>query len=220
MFSNLKNLFASEKATPPDSLEQARIEKMVETLGEPDHIDKDTDTSMRVDIYAFGRNFIEECETDADDDEGYVLVTSGMSDHLMSAPEGFDGEESLAVELIWYVRDLNPEYFKNLRWLAKLPFMDKTWFGLGHTVPMPKPPLSFSPLQTFLFLPPIISRDRFMFDDLESQGQSVETLVVHLISAPEYHLIKTEDGLSQFLNLLDEKGYPPVFDPARKTIVD
>lgn len=220
MFSKLKSIFTSpENFRSPNSLAEKRFEVMVEALGEPDHIDRDTVTHNGIDIYAFGRNFVEECDSDAEDDEGFVLVTSGMSEQRMSPPESFDNEETLAIELIWYVRELNPEYFMNLRWLAKLPFIDNTWFGMGHTVPMPKPPLSFCPFSTYLFLPPIIRTDRYLFEDIEQQGQTVGTLVVHMVSPQEYHLVKQQNGLDQFLDLLDENDYPKIFTPTRKSIV-
>lgn len=220
MFSKLKSMLTSQENFPsPNSLAEKRLEAMVEALGEPEHIDRDTDTHKQIDIYAFGRNFVEECDSDAEDDEGFVLVTSGMSDQLMSLPEHFDNEDALAIELIWYVRELNSEYFANLRWLAKLPFVDNTWFGMGHTVPMPKPPLSFCPFSTFLLLPPIIHADRYLFEDIEQQGQSVGTLVVHMVSPQEYDLVKKDEGLDQFLDLLDGNDYPTIFTPSRKSIV-
>jgi hypothetical protein len=191
---------------------------MMHALGEPEHIDRDPDPSRTIDIYAFGRNFVEECDSDSENDEGYVLVTSGMSDGLMLMPQGCN-DETPAVELIWYARDLNPEYFSNLRWLAKLPFVDKSWLGFGHTIPMPEPPLSFCPFKTFLLLPPIIRPDRELFEDIEQQGHCIGTLVVHLVSTPEYNLIKSEDGLDRFLEQLDENDYPTIFDPTRASMI-
>jgi hypothetical protein len=220
MFNKLKSMWStSAGATPAPSLADKRREAMIDALGEPEHVDHDADTERQVDIYAFGRNFIEACDSAAEDDEGFVLVTSGMSDRLMTPSDAFDADDSLAAELVWYVRDLNPEYFGVLRWLAKLPSMDNTWFGMGHTVPMPQPPLSFCAFSTFLFLPPIIRTDRDLLEDLEQQGHAVRTLVVHLISPQEHALVRQEEGLDQFLDLLDEHDYPLVFSPSRESIV-
>jgi Suppressor of fused protein (SUFU) len=221
MFNKLKNLFGSQEPAAPASLAEARLGAMVDALEEPDHVDRDTDADHKIDIYAFGRNFVEECDDDAEDDEGYVLITSGMSDRLMTAPDGAEMEETLATELVWYVRDLNPEYVHMLRWLAKLPAIDATWFGSGHRVPMPTPPLSFCGFRTFLLLEPIIATDRDLFDGLTQQDQPLGTLAVHLVSDAEYALIKRdEEGLNAFLDLLDENGYPLVFDPDRQSYVD
>lgn len=219
MFGKLKDLFASAATQDDPGLRDARLRAMQQELGEPDHVDRDTDVSHRIDIYAFGRNFIEECEDDAEDDEGYVLITAGMSDRLMTAPTGFDSDQSLATELVWYVRDLNVEYFSTLRWLAKLPFTDRTWFGFGHTVPMPTPPLSFCQFSTFLLLPPIIRTDRELFEGIEQQGHGLSTLAVHLVSNAEYELVKSEEGLDKFLDMLDENDYPRIFDPERRSYV-
>ena len=194
---------------------------LVAELGEADHTDIDVDRDTPdtpIDIYAFGRNFIEDCDDESDSDEGYVLITAGMSDRLMSTPATAE-DESAAIELVWYVRELNQSYFETLRWLAKLPHIDRTWFGMGHTVPMPRPPLPFSDFQTFLFLPPIIQTDQDIFRDLTSHGESIATLCVHLVSSEEYELIKTPEGLDQFLDMLDENDYPLVFDPKRKSML-
>ncbi len=197
---------------------KARLAAMRSELGDDEYLDKDPSTTHPVDIYAFGRNFIEECDDESDDDEGYQLVTSGMSDRLMHRSPNVDGDESLAAELIWYVRDLNSEYFANLRWLANLPFVDKTWFGHGHTVPMPRPPLSFGKFKTFLLLPSINGTDRQLFDQLALEDHRVRTLVVHLISDAEYRLVRNSDeGLNEFLDLLDENGYPFVLDTKRRS---
>lgn len=210
----------SEFSAEQPELAQARISALVASLGEPAHIDEDPEDPNGVRIYAFPRNFIEEGDHDAEDDDGYVLVTTGMSDQLMEPPEDFEGEESLAIELIWYVRDLNPEYFANLRWLAKFPFIDGTWLGFGHTIPMPWAPLTFCEFKTFLLLPPIVGTDAELFGGLERAGHPIETFVVHVISDAEYGLIQgDEGGLDEFFDLLDDSDYPLIFDPARASIV-
>jgi len=214
MFTRFKRRLAPDRDRDR-ALDQARVAAMHEALGEASHVDRDADRDAPIDIHAFGRNFVEECSGEADD-EGCILVTSGMSDSLMPVPEDCD-DESAAVELVWYVRDLDPEYFSNLRWLAKLPRLDRTWFGIGHTVPMPQPPLSFSGLDTFLLLPPIIRTDRQLFAQLQQQGHAIGTLAVHLLHRQEYATI-TQRGLDSFLDLLDEHDYPFIFDPVRPTL--
>ncbi|MHC2341036.1 suppressor of fused domain protein [Bradyrhizobium barranii] len=121
-------------------------------------------------------------------------------------------------ELMWYVREPTPEICANLRWLANLPFIDTTWFGFGHRVAMPAPPMAGTEFQTFLFLTPIIGPDKSIAEALEIAGDPVEILTVNLISDRELALIKSE-GLDPLLDLLDENDYPPIFDPARKSYV-
>ncbi|RSZ60716.1 suppressor of fused domain protein [Massilia atriviolacea] len=203
-----------------ETLAAMRLRAMATELGEADHMDLDDDPALRINIYAFGRNFVEECDVDAEDQEGYVLVTSGMSDRLMHGPDEADLEETLAVELVWNVPDLHPAYFATLRWLAKLPEIDNTWFGQGHTVPMPTPPLEGCPFKTFLFLPSIIRTDRELFEHIDHDGHAIGTLCVHMISDSEYALVRnSEDGLGEFLDLLDDNDHPHVFNPARPPYV-
>lgn len=213
LFSKLRPV-----ASPPLSgLMAAREQAMRATLGDPAFVDRDGDQNHRIDIYGFGRNFVEDC--DAADHEGVVLVTSGMSDRPMRIPAEAEGEASPAAELIWYVREPNREFIGNLRWLAKLADIDKTWFGSGHRVPMPDPPLSFCAFRTFLLLTPIIGTDRELFATVRADGHAVETLCVHLISELEYSLIKRTNGLRTFFDLLDEGDYPLVFDPRRESML-
>lgn len=206
-------------APAPSGLAASREQAMRAALGDPAFIDRDDDPDRRVDIYGFGRNFVEDCARHAAADEGVVLVTSGMSDRPMRIPAEAEGQASPATELIWYVREPHREFIGNLRWLAKLADIDKTWFGSGHRVPMPDPPLSFCGFRTFLLLTPIIGSDRELFAAVRAGGHAIETLCVHLISEPEYGLIKRTNGLRTFFDLLDEGDYPLVFDPRRASLL-
>jgi hypothetical protein len=219
MFEKLKNLIGASPRRSESERSMARLAAMQRELGDAEYVDHDSSIAHRVDIYAFGRNFIEVCDDDSADDEAYVLMTSGMSNRIMHAPKHYIVEEPPAIELIWYVRDLNPEYFSNLRWLAEFPFIDQTWLGDGHTIPMPEPPLSFCAFKTFFFLPPVIKSDKTLFENLGQGEHAVGTLAVHLISDAEYKLVNSNDGLNKFLDLLDQNGYPAVFDPARVSYV-
>ena len=223
MFNKLKNLFAApateassaEAITSPRTL---RLVAMTEELGEPDHILLDDDKDFPVDVYAFGRDF-GDCDDDDDHDEGYVLVTNGMSDKLMHRHADSEADESLAIELIWYVREVTAEYIHYLRWLAKLPQIDDTWFGSGHTVPMPEAPLVGCPFRTFFFMSPISDTDKYLLSEFQNGEHDLEMLTVNLISPAEYALVKTNDGLNQFFDLLDEKNYPTIHDPERLSFV-
>ncbi len=226
MFNKLKNLFATPEVATPEtnpSPRDARLAAMIEELGEPDHVLRDDDKDFPVDVYAFGRDF-GDCDDDDDHDEGYVLVTNGMSDKLMHRPavssaSDSDADESLAVELIWYVREVTADYVHYLRWLAKLPQIDETWFGSGHTVPMPEAPLAGCEFKTFFFMSPISDTDKYLLSEFRNGEHDVEMLTVNLISPAEYALVKTNDGLNQFFDLLDEKNYPTIYDPERLSFV-
>jgi hypothetical protein len=195
-----------------------RERAMREALGDPAAVYRDDARDHRVDVHAFGRNFAAACDDGAEDDDGYVLVTSGMSDRPMPIPAGAWGHASPLTELIWYVRKPNREFIGNLRWLAKLANFDKTWFASGHRIPMPGPILSSCPFKTFLLLTPIVKTDRALLASVRTGGPPIETLCVHLISEPEYAQIKRA-GLRTFLDLLDARDYPLVFDPRRASLV-
>ena len=197
--------------------DKLRLAEMVEHLDEPDHILADSDTKHPVHVFAFARDFAEE---EDESDDGFVLVTSGMSDKAMPLPPNDTGDESPRAELIWYVRDLNDEYTRMLRWLAKLPSFDGFFLGSGHRVPMPEPILSFSYKTVFMTLDPIITRDSELLSSIELGGHAIRTLNVHLLTAAEYALVKSEDGLNTFLDLMDEKDYPHIFDPKRLSYVE
>jgi Suppressor of fused protein (SUFU) len=182
-------------------------------LGEREYTFSDA-SDRRIDVHAFGRDFVPDCEEGSD--EGYVLLTNGMSERRMAVPD--QAEAKVRAELMWYVREATPEVSATLRWLASVPLLDDTWFGFGHRVPMPAPPMPGTDFKTFLFLTPIITPDQRIAEALSVAGDPVEILTVNLISDREYGLIKNE-GLDAFLDLLDENDYPPIFDPARRSYV-
>ncbi|MCR6480630.1 suppressor of fused domain protein [Variovorax sp. ZS18.2.2] len=221
MFNRLKKAFGGGTAGTTPTRAQLRLQAMLDALAsEPEQTFLDSaDAEHRVDIHAFGRNFVEGSQSA--NDEGYVLVTNGMSDRLMPMPSGGLPEDaSRAVELIWYVRDLNPEYISNLRWLAKLPAFDRFFLGFGHRVPMPEPPLSFCGFQTFFFLSPIYGPDARMLSGVTvDEGEAIATLTVNLISEAEYALVKREGGFGELLDLFDANDHPMVFDPQRSSYV-
>ena len=215
MFSKLKHFMTGGRAEPSVDSHALRLSTYITELDEPEHTFPD-DSSDRIDIHAFGRDF--EPREDRSD-EGYVLVTNGMSDRRMMLPaSGLNGDEKSRAELMWYVRTPTPEIVGHLRWLARLPAIDSTWFGFGHRVPMPTPPLQDCAFKTFLFLTPIIGPDKRIAETLSADGEPVDILTVNLVSDAEYRLIKQE-GLGSFLDLLDDRDYPPIFDPARPSYV-
>ena len=215
MFSNVKRFLAgrSKGATVAHHADRRSI--YVAELGEPEFSFPDKD-SGGIEILAFKRDF---SPTEVADD-GYVLLTNGMSDRPMALPADADADRAMKrrAELMWYVREPTPEIVAALRWLAQYPFIDKTWLGFGHRIPMPSPPVTGSDFRTFLFLTPIIAHDQRIAEELSIEGDAVDILTVNLISDAEYQLIR-DDGLDVFLDLLDEKDHPPIFDPGRKSYV-
>jgi suppressor of fused protein SUFU len=151
--------------------------------------------------------------------EVYSLVTSGMSDLTMTVPAG--AEDRRRVELIFYCTEPKPEYIETLRWLAHFPHDQKTWIGMGHTIPNGNPPAPFwgsSILDTILLLPPIVNRDTTLPKELVLGGDPVNFLWVVPLSTPECNL-KLAKGLDALMDLFERNRHPHVFDPARKSYV-
>ncbi|UPT90569.1 suppressor of fused domain protein [Bradyrhizobium barranii subsp. apii] len=213
MFSRLAKLMSgSSEPLPETDFYRHRLAIYESELGEPEHSFTDS-AERRIDIHAFGRDFVPVCQEGSD--EGYVLLTNGMSEQRMP---GVHGDAKPRAELMWYVREPTEEVCANLRWLANLPFIDTTWFGFGHRVALPCPPVAGTDFETLLFLTPIIGPDKQIAEALEIASDPVEILTVNLISHQELGLIKSR-GLDPFLDLLDENNYPPIFDPTRKSYV-
>jgi len=199
--------------------------KLYEThLGEIDQLFKDTEpeaVAPSIDILAFERDFSTE---DDEEDLGWVLITSGMSDRRMTLdPEAEaeardDASLRRRAELVWYVRDPKPEYQAHLRWLAKFPFIDSTWLGFGHTIPLPEPIFSGSKLTTSLLLTPIIAPEQEIADSLTIDDDPVELLVVHLLTNDE-HRLKQESGVDAILDLFDDNEYPLVLNERRGSLI-
>jgi hypothetical protein len=206
-------LLNREIPAPAADFHARRLAIYERELGERDATLLDPGYS-RIDVHAFGRDFVPDCEEGSD--EGYVLLTNGMSEQRMAVPP--QGGANRRAELMWYVREATAEISTTLRWLATVPSIDDTWFGFGHRLPMPAPPVAGTDFKTFLFLTPIIAPDQRIAETLAVAGDPVEILTVNLISDREYEMIK-RDGLDAFLDLLDENDYPAIFDPARKSYV-
>jgi hypothetical protein len=77
---------------------------------------------------------------------------------------------------MWYVRKPTSQIVTTLSWLAKLPFLDDTWFNFGLRVPMPEPPIAGCEFRTFLFLIPIIRRDQELAEALRIENDPVTLL--------------------------------------------
>ena len=149
-----KPLFNRGKPADLADSHERRLAIYERELDAPEYTFRDPG-DRRIDVHAFGRDFVPDCEEGSD--EGYVLLTNGMSEHRMAVPDRADAKAR--AELMWYVREATPEISTTLRWLATVPFIDSTWFGFGHRVPMPAPPVPGTDFRTFLLLTPVITPD-------------------------------------------------------------
>ena len=79
-----KPLFNQGKPADAD-FHARRLAIYEEELGEREHTFLDRG-GHRIDVHAFGRDFVPDCEEGSD--EGYVLLTNGMSERRMAVPPG------------------------------------------------------------------------------------------------------------------------------------
>jgi hypothetical protein len=207
-----------------------RLDHYVAALGEAMEIDLDEsppEGSQPIDIAVFERVVVaDELESeDAEIEEiGVVLVTNGMSDRLLPVPsQARRAGASPRVELIWAVDQPTDEVIAFLRWLARWPEHGSDnagrWVGDGHLLALDAPPITGCRARHVLLLAPVFEPDVEAFDGLEMGRDAVQGLCVHLVSDAEAALIAKDRGLERFLDLLDEKGYPMFFDPARPSYV-
>jgi hypothetical protein len=202
------------KARP--SLRSRRLRLYRDTLGSPDLVIAGDD-EHEIDVCVFGRNFKEECEPGRDQN-GYVLITNGMSDRPMNAPAG----ATRRAELVWYTRDARAPKLRFLEWLATVPFIDDTAYGFAHTMQLPVAPFKGCAFKKLLFLTPIIRRDAGLATKLARlwRRDSFELLTIHLISDAEHRFVRQgTEQLHELFDLFDANNYPRRFDPKRKSYV-
>lgn len=147
------------------------------------------------------------------------LVTSGMSDLPMSIPA--EAKVPRRVELIFYCSEPSGEYIDTLRGLAHFPHDQHTWIGTGHTIPNGNPPAPLfgsQILDTALFLPTVVAKDRAIFEQLTLDGDPVHLLWLVPLTTPECEL-KLKRGTNAILELFEQHQHPHVFDPRRASYV-
>lgn len=129
-----------------------------------------------------------------------------------TAGETSSGERR--AELIWCVRDQN--IINNLKRLPEYPLSTINGWVLVTASKCFGSPVSGSDFRVFPFLTPIIAPDNRIAEALTIDND-VGILCVHLISCAEYEFIRTA-GLN-LPRMLDERHYPPVFNPKRTSDV-
>ena len=192
---------------------EARNNVYAKLFGEPSRVFETGGPHLpRVEVRAYKRRSKDGAETCA-------MVTSGMSDLPMNAPEG--AEEFRRVELIFYCSEPRQEFADTMRFVAHFPHDQNTWIHMGHTIPNGTPPAPFwgsAVLDTVLLMPTIVTKDRRLPEELVLDGDRVEFLWVVPISAKECDL-KLREGLDAILSLFGRHRHPHVFDPNRSSYV-
>jgi hypothetical protein len=145
----------------------------------------------------------------------YTLVTSGMSNAAMSAPDGV----ARRAELLLYVDKPADEHIEVLQWLARLPLTQQgTWYGGGTTMTNGQPPQPIfegSELNCYLFLFPIVGKDDQLEKQLILDGDPTVVLWVVPITNEECQFI-LDNSLKDFLDVLDKKKHPFLLNEKRR----
>lgn len=165
-----------------------------------------------IDLYTFQRS--------RGDQIVYSIVTGGMSDLEMTLPRHAKNVPR-RVELIFYCAEPREEYIATLRWVGHFPHDSKSWRGHGHTMPNGDPPAPFwgsTELDTLLFMPPIVTKDQTLPEELKLAGEPVHFLWVVPLTTAECNF-KLEKGFDAILDLFQQHKHPHVFDPHRKSYV-
>jgi hypothetical protein len=160
-------------------------------------------------------HIIEPC----DEQPFHTLITSGMSDLPMNAPEGMDewARAELLVHLpaIW---PLNEEALKNennywpIRWLktiARLPHEYESWVGQFHTIPNGDPAEPYAGNTRFnclMLVPPYrLGEDFFRLNS--SKGYPIWFFNLCPLYEEEVQY-KLDNGAEALLKLFEEKDIP------------
>ncbi|RYD26232.1 MAG: suppressor of fused domain protein [Verrucomicrobiaceae bacterium] len=157
------------------------------------------------------------------------LVTSGMSDIPMSAPERAEdyrfSELMIRLPAGWKLDQVDLEQEENywpirtLKFLARFPHEYQTWLSYGHTIPNGNPPSPLAPDVPFtgvILAPPGVGGTSFATLHLKD-GTPVHfwSLVPLHPSEMEFKLAHGSDAL---FDLLEKAGHDDLVNPARKPV--
>lgn len=160
----------------------------------------------------------------------YTLVTSGMSDRAMNAPDPYPdlkySELLIALPPDWpmaedsWNEEENYWPIRTLKFLSRFPHEYETWLWAMHTIPNGNPPepyASNTKMTGAILLPPITLPPAFhelVIDDEKT---------IHFHSVVPLHDdemdLKLKKGAEALFNGFDESGVSEILDPSRESSV-
>jgi Suppressor of fused protein (SUFU) len=160
----------------------------------------------------------------------YTLVTSGMSDRAMNAPEEY-AEFRFSELLISLPPDwpMNQESWNDeanywpirmLKFLARFPHEYQTWLWALHTIPNGNPPEPFAcntQMTGVLLLPPITLPEEFQELVIDSQKTIYFHSVVPLHS--DEMELKLKKGAEALFDGFEKQGVSELLNPMRASVV-
>jgi hypothetical protein len=161
----------------------------------------------------------------------YTLITSGMSDLPMAAPDGAEdfrfAELLICLPADWnmpkgYNTKTDEEYWwpiRCLKYLARLPHEYDTWLAEGHTIPNGDPPEPFAnntQLCCALLTPPLLFGAEFM--SLKIREDKTINFYALLPIYKEEMEFKLKHGGEQLYDRFDQAGINELLDINRKNV--
>jgi len=159
----------------------------------------------------------------------YTLVTSGMSDKPMNAPEGAEefrySELMISLPSDWNMNQEDwkqEEHFWPIRWLkmlARFPHEYETWLWEYHSMPNQDPPQPFASnteMCGMLIVPPLLVDDEFQILELEDRNIFFHALLP--IYSDELDL-KLKEGVEALFDGFDRDGVCELLNPKRPSIL-
>lgn len=160
----------------------------------------------------------------------YTLVTSGMSDRAMSAPEGAEdwrfSELMICLPPDWPLTDEAFNEEKNywpLRWLKKLarfPHEYETWLSVAHTIPNgdpPEPLADNTSLIGFMLVPPLTTSVEF-HELIVPPLKKIHFHALMPLTAREMEF-KLKHGAESLMQRLENGKVTELLDVGRKSVI-
>lgn len=160
----------------------------------------------------------------------HTLVTSGMSDRPMNAPDGYGAfrfsELMISLPPDWpmsqesWKDEANYWPIRMLKFLARFPHEYQTWLWAMHTIPNGNPPEPFATntrMSGVILLPPITLPMEFH----ELVIDSAKTIHFHSVVPlhPDEMDLKLKEGAEALFPGFDKHGVSEILDPGRESVV-
>ena len=158
----------------------------------------------------------------------YSLITSGMSDRPMDAPEGCEkaryAELMICLPADWpmteedWKDEANYWPIETLKFLARMPHEYDTWLSLDHTVPNGDPPENFGTSNfCCAFIGPANTAPKEFWQLQIDEEKTITFFGVHLIYLEEMEM-KMKKGAEAVWELFEKNGVTELLDINRKNV--
>lgn len=160
----------------------------------------------------------------------YTLVTSGMSDRPMTAPDGAESfrhaELCLSLPPDWPMGDEawknNDNYWpvRALKFLARFPHDYSTWLSYGHTIPNGDPPAPIAnntAFSAFVLLTPMLAPEGF--HELKISEEKTIRFYAVVPLYPDELALKLRKGAEPLHELLFKAGHTELVDIKRSSVI-